>query len=96
MKIIKTNLKDLVVIQPQAFEDERGYFMESFKNSFFDNNFPEIEFVQENESQSKKNVLRGLHFQIPPYEQAKLVRVSFGKVLDVAVDLIRLELDHSL
>ncbi len=89
MKIIETNLKDLVVIQPQAFEDERGYFMESFKNSFFDNNFPEIDFVQENESQSKKNVLRGLHFQIPPYEQAKLVRVSFGKVLDVAVDLRR-------
>ena len=87
MKIIKTNLKDLVVIQPQAFEDERGYFMESFKNSFFDNNFPEIEFVQENESQSKKNVLRGLHFQIPPFEQAKLVRVSYGEVLDVAVDL---------
>ena len=54
MKIIKTNLKDLVVIQPQAFEDERGNFMESFKNSFFDNNFPEIDFVQENESQSKK------------------------------------------
>ena len=65
MKIIKTNLKDLVVIQPQAFEDERGYFMESFKNLFFDNNFPEIDFVQENESQSKKMFSEGYIFKSP-------------------------------
>tara|TARA_B100000963_G_C22425803_1_gene579813 strand:+ start:277 stop:828 length:552 start_codon:yes stop_codon:yes gene_type:complete len=87
MKIINTNIDGLVVIEPTFFEDERGYFMESFKTSWFNENFPDLIFEQDNESKSKKGVLRGLHFQAPPYDQAKLVRVVSGKVLDVAIDL---------
>lgn len=87
MEIIKTPIEGLVVIQPKAFEDERGYFMESYKENFIRENFPGIEFVQENESSSTYGVLRGLHFQKPPFEQTKLVRVVDGEVLDVAVDL---------
>lgn len=87
MKIIKTFIKDLVIIQPKVFEDERGYFMESYKESFIKENFPNIDFVQDNESMSSCDVLRGLHFQKPPFEQTKLVRVIDGEVLDVAVDL---------
>tara|TARA_B100000900_G_C20591052_1_gene721600 strand:- start:1982 stop:2533 length:552 start_codon:yes stop_codon:yes gene_type:complete len=87
MKIIKTKIKDLVILEPSVFEDKRGYFMESFKNSWFVENFPSINFIQENESKSVRGVLRGLHFQNPPYDQTKLVRVINGKVLDVVVDL---------
>lgn len=87
MEIIKTHIKDLVIIQPKVFNDDRGYFMETFKSSFFKDHFPDINFIQENESSSKFGVLRGLHFQSPPYSQSKLVRVIKGKVLDVAVDL---------
>jgi len=87
MKKIKTFIKDLYVIEPQVFNDDRGYFMESFKNNWFKSEFPEIEFVQDNESKSDYGVLRGLHFQIPPYSQTKLVRVICGEVLDVVVDL---------
>lgn len=87
MEIIKTSIEDLVLIQPKVFEDERGYFMESFKESFINHNFPDLKFIQDNESKSSYGVLRGLHFQKPPFEQTKLVRVINGKVLDVAVDL---------
>jgi len=87
MEIIKTSIKGLVIIQPKVFEDERGYFMESYKENFIKENFPDIHFIQDNESKSSYGVLRGLHFQKPPFEQTKLVRVIEGEVLDVAVDL---------
>lgn len=87
MEIIKTSIEGLVIIQPKIFQDERGYFMESYKQSFIDKNFPDFKFIQENESKSSFGVLRGLHFQKPPYEQTKLVRVVRGRVQDVAVDL---------
>ena len=87
MEIIKTSIEDLVILQPRVFQDERGYFMESFKESFFEGYFPNLKFIQDNESKSTYGVLRGLHFQKPPFEQTKLVRVIQGEVLDVAVDL---------
>lgn len=87
MEIIKTSIEGLVVIQPRVFEDERGYFMESYKENFIKENFPDIHFIQDNESRSTYGVLRGLHFQKAPFEQTKLVRVIDGEVLDVAVDL---------
>ena len=87
MEIVKTSIEGLVIIQPKVFEDERGYFMESYKESFIKENFPDIHFIQDNESKSSYGVLRGLHFQKPPFEQTKLVRVIEGEVLDVAVDL---------
>ena len=87
MEIIKTSIEGLVIIQPKVFEDERGYFMESYKESVIKENFPDINFIQDNESKSSYGVLRGLHFQKPPFEQTKLVRVIEGEVLDVAVDL---------
>ena len=87
MEIVKTNINDLLILKPKVFEDDRGYFMEFFKNSFFKERFKNISFVQENESKSSFGVLRGLHFQKPPFEQSKLVRVICGEVLDVAVDL---------
>lgn len=87
MEIIQTKIKDLFILQPKFFGDERGYFMESYKEDWFEKNFPEIHFVQDNESQSEYGVLRGLHFQNPPFTQTKLVRVIQGKVLDIAVDL---------
>ena len=87
MEIIKTSIEGLVIIEPKVFKDERGYFMESYKESFIKENFPDIHFIQDNESKSTYGVLRGLHFQKPPFEQTKLVRVIDGEVLDVAVDL---------
>jgi len=87
MEIIKTSIEGLVIIQPKVFEDERGYFMESYKEPFISENFPDIDFIQDNESKSSYGILRGLHFQKPPFEQTKLVRVVYGKALDVAVDL---------
>ena len=87
MEIIKTSIEDLIIIMPKVFEDERGYFMESYKDSLIKENFPEINFIQDNESKSSYGVLRGLHFQKPPFEQTKLVRVVEGEVQDVAVDL---------
>ena len=83
MEIIKTSIEGLIVIQPKVYTDDRGYFMESFKDS----NFPDIKFIQDNESRSTYGVLRGLHFQKPPFEQTKLVRVVKGEVLDIALDL---------
>jgi len=87
MEIIKTSIEGLVIIQPRVFEDERGYFMETYKEAFIKENFPDIDFIQDNESKSTLGVFRGLHFQKPPFEQTKLVRVIDGEVLDVAVDL---------
>ena len=84
MKINKTFIEDLLIIEPQLFKDERGFFYESYnKNNLGMNIF----FVQDNESKSYKGVIRGLHFQAPPFEQTKLVRCVSGKILDVAVDL---------
>ncbi len=86
MNIKETFIKDLLIITPNVFTDERGYFLESYHK----NNLESLlttDFVQDNESQSQKNVLRGLHFQNPPHAQAKLVRVITGSVLDVVVDL---------
>lgn len=87
MKITPTKISDLFIIEPDVFGDDRGYFLESFKKEWFSEYLPNIEFIQDNESLSQRGVLRGLHFQMPPYEQTKLVRVIQGEVLDVAVDL---------
>jgi dTDP-4-dehydrorhamnose 3,5-epimerase len=87
MKLIKTSINGLILIQPDVFPDPRGYFFESFQKEKFHAFGINAEFVQDNESMSGKGVLRGLHFQKPPYAQGKLVRVVRGSVLDVAVDL---------
>ena len=87
MKVIKTKLEGVVIIEPQVFFDDRGYFFESFSQQRFNEQVALITFVQDNESKSSYGVLRGLHFQKPPFAQSKLVRVVKGKVLDVAVDL---------
>ncbi len=86
MKIEKTLIKDLLVLSPTVFKDDRGYFLESYNKKSLEE-ILNVEFVQDNESLSQKKVLRGLHFQEPPYGQGKLVRVITGSVLDVAVDL---------
>lgn len=85
-KFSKTNIKDVFIIEPQVFGDERGYFMETFKDSDFKEAGLNYHFVQDNQSKSRKGVLRGLHYQLH-YPQAKLVRVISGEVFDVAVDL---------
>ncbi len=87
MEIVETGIKDLVIIKPRVFEDDRGYFFESYNKIHFLEKGIDVNFVQDNESMSMKNVLRGLHFQKPPFTQGKLVRVMRGSVLDVAVDL---------
>lgn len=86
MKIDKTFIDDLLVITPEVFGDDRGYFFESYNKKKLED-LLDVEFVQDNESQSQKNVLRGLHFQKTPFAQGKLVRVIKGSVLDVVVDL---------
>jgi dTDP-4-dehydrorhamnose 3,5-epimerase len=87
MNFIKTEIPGLVIIEPKVFQDGRGYFYESFNQKEFEENIGQIEFVQDNESKSVYGVLRGLHFQKPPFTQAKLVRCILGKILDVVVDL---------
>ncbi|MBT5354505.1 MAG: dTDP-4-dehydrorhamnose 3,5-epimerase [Flavobacteriales bacterium] len=87
MKIIKTEIEGLLIIEPRVFEDERGYFFESWSKDAFENAGLDINFVQDNESLSSEGVVRGLHFQNPPFAQGKLVRVLKGSVLDVAVDI---------
>ena len=87
MNVIKTDIEGVVIIEPRIFNDERGYFFESFSERDFFNEVREVRFVQDNESKSQYGVLRGLHFQKPPYSQSKLVRVIKGAVLDVAVDI---------
>ena len=86
MKINKTFIEDLLIIEPQLFKDDRGFFYESYNKNNLDKVI-NIVFVQDNESKSHKGVVRGLHFQTPPFEQAKLVRCVSGNILDVAVDL---------
>lgn len=87
MEIIKTTIEGLLIIKPQIFGDERGYFYESYSAKKWTEFGLNYTFIQDNESKSKKGVLRGLHFQAPPHAQAKLVRVVKGAVLDVAVDI---------
>ncbi|MBO5815122.1 MAG: dTDP-4-dehydrorhamnose 3,5-epimerase [Bacteroidales bacterium] len=87
MNVVRTDIEGLVIIEPRLFQDQRGYFFESFSEREFASKVAPVEFVQDNESKSTYGVLRGLHFQKPPYAQAKLVRVVKGRVMDVAVDL---------
>jgi len=88
MKVIQTTIPDLIVLEPKIFGDERGFFFESFnRNTFLEATGIDAEFVQDNHSRSEKNVLRGLHYQLAPRAQGKLVRVVFGAVFDVAVDI---------
>lgn len=87
MTYIETEIPGVWIIEPKVFEDARGYFMEAWKKEEFEQHVGKINFVQDNESCSSKGVLRGLHYQLAPYSQSKLVRVIKGTVLDVAVDL---------
>lgn len=87
MNIKKTDLSGLFLIEPRVFGDERGYFFESYNLPLFKEAGIDVNFLQDNESMSAKGVLRGLHFQEPPFEQGKLVRVARGAVLDVSVDI---------
>ena len=87
MEVIKTDIEGVVIIEPRIFKDARGYFFESFSAKEFQEKVCQTTFVQDNESFSSYGVVRGLHFQKPPYTQSKLVRVIKGAVLDVAVDL---------
>lgn len=87
MEFITNEIEGLVVIKPTVFEDERGHFFEYYQKELFAQNGIKDDFVQDNQSLSQKGVLRGLHFQTPPYAQAKLIRVIKGAVLDVAVDI---------
>ena len=89
MKFIRTEIPDVVIIEPKVFGDDRGYFMETFRQDLFEKNVRKINFIQDNESKSKRGVLRGLHYQLPPFAQSKLVRVIKGSVIDVAVDIRR-------
>ena len=87
MKVIKTDIEGLLVIEPEAFGDSRGFFMESYSQRTFDKGIAPVRFVQDNRSYSRYGVLRGLHYQREPYAQSKLVSCVVGKVLDVAVDI---------
>ena len=87
MEVIQTAIDGVVIIEPKVFKDQRGYFFESFSQREFEAKVRKINFVQDNESMSCYGVMRGLHFQRPPYTQSKLVRCVKGKVLDVAVDI---------
>ena len=87
MKVIETEIEGVFILEPRVFGDDRGYFFESFSLKHFEEKVSKTVFVQDNESKSKYGVLRGLHYQLPPYTQAKLVRVVKGRVLDVAVEL---------
>lgn len=87
MEVIQTEIEGLIIVQPRVFEDQRGYFFETFSLKTFEEKVCKTVFVQDNESRSQYGVLRGLHFQKPPFAQAKLVRVVTGRILDVAVDI---------
>ena len=90
MNVIKTALEGVLILEPKVFGDERGFFMESFNQRAFDEAVGHhVDFVQDNHSRSSRGVLRGLHFQLPPHAQGKLVRVTQGSVFDVAVDMRR-------
>ncbi|MDD3875815.1 MAG: dTDP-4-dehydrorhamnose 3,5-epimerase [Bacteroidales bacterium] len=87
MEVEKTNIKGLLIIHPEIFGDDRGFFLESYNKIDFEKNGVNVDFVQDNFSQSSENVLRGLHYQVEPYAQGKLVSVINGAVLDVVVDI---------
>lgn len=87
MQVIETLIPEVLIFEPRVFGDSRGYFLESFRQNFIQEKIGNVQFVQDNESFSQHGVLRGLHFQLPPYTQGKLVRVLQGEVLDVAVDI---------
>ena len=87
MNIVNTPIKDLLIFEPKVWNDNRGYFFESFNDKIFEQNGINVRFVQDNQSLSHKGTLRGLHAQAPPFAQGKLVRVISGKVIDVAVDI---------
>ena len=87
MEVIKTKIDGLLILEPRIFEDSRGYFFESFSQKDFNQQVGPVVFVQDNESKSSYGVMRGLHFQRPPFTQSKLVRCVKGSVLDVAVDI---------
>src|SRR5690554_7720044 len=88
MKITPLSIPDVLLIEPRVFEDERGFFYESYNQQAFDQAVGQpITFVQDNHSRSVKGTLRGLHYQLPPHPQGKLVRVTLGEVFDVAVDI---------
>ena len=87
MNITNTPLPGLVIIDPFVFEDKRGYFFETYQKQMYFEKGIDVDFIQDNESRSERSVIRGLHYQINPYAQAKLVRVVVGQVLDVALDL---------
>jgi dTDP-4-dehydrorhamnose 3,5-epimerase len=90
MKVIPTDLPEVLILEPKVFGDERGFFMESYnRRAFNDAVGHEVDFVQDNHSRSSRGVLRGLHYQVPPHAQGKLVRVTSGRVFDVAVDIRR-------
>lgn len=89
MNVIKTPIEGVVIIEPRIFTDARGYFFESYSKREFDEKVRPVDFVQDNESCSTRGVMRGLHFQRPPFTQSKLVRCVRGRVLDVAVDIRR-------
>lgn len=87
MEVIETGISGVIILKPRVFEDSRGYFFESYSKKIFDELVGAVDFVQDNQSKSSRGVIRGLHFQRPPFTQAKLVRCVSGTVLDVAVDL---------
>ena len=87
MEVIKTKIEEILIIEPRIFKDARGYFYESFSQKEFDEKVMPIRFVQDNESMSTYGVMRGLHFQRPPFTQSKLVRCCRGAILDIAVDI---------
>lgn len=87
MKFIKSEIPEVVIVEPRLFNDDRGYFYESFSQEKFEENVVQTSFIQDNESKSTYGVLRGLHYQLPPFAQAKLVRVLKGEILDFAVDI---------
>lgn len=87
MKLIETCIPDLLIIEPKVFEDSRGYFLESYNKKILNESKIDISFVQDNESKSSKGVLRGLHYQLAPYAQTKLIRVISGCILDIAIDI---------
>ena len=89
MNFIQTEIEGVWIIEPRVFSDARGYFMEAYKQSEFEEHIGKVDFIQDNESCSSAGVLRGLHYQLAPYAQAKLVRVIKGCVVDVAVDIVK-------
>lgn len=87
MNFIQTDIKDVIIVEPKIFSDSRGYFFETYVEKRYIENGIKVDFIQDNESKSSYGVIRGLHYQTPPFAQSKLVRVISGKVLDVAVDI---------